>query len=190
MKWPNNRSFYQVESIVKHHLCICPPEDEALFDDDDRSLSHVESDSSARRQPARLRGACGIAPRDGARCCGPSFLSSGVRIRAQRMSRTAASARAGNASRQHDQSRGINASFLGKYLSFDSCGARRRPGRRAATASPADHATVVAATKLPTVTDRPLLFRALSVTIPPKKQRLNRQRHSLPDVGIDRSLNR
>ena len=27
--------------------------------------------------------------------------------------------------------------------------------------------TVVAATKLPTVTDRPLLFRALSVTIPP-----------------------
>ena len=53
--------------------------------------------------------------------------------------------------------------------------------------------TVVAATKLPTVTDRPLLFRALSVhPIPPgeKRQRLNRQRHSLPDVGIDRSLNR
>ena len=74
MKWAkNNRSFYQVESIVKHHLCICPPGDEALFDDDDRSLSHVESDSSARRQLARLRGACGIATRDGARRCGPSF---------------------------------------------------------------------------------------------------------------------
>ena len=52
--------------------------------------------------------------------------------------------------------------------------------------------TVVAATKLPTVTDRPLLFRALSVTIPPgrEEQRLNRQWHSLPDVGIDRSYNR
>ena len=38
MKWAeHNRSFYQVESIVKHHLCICPPEDEALFDDDDRA---------------------------------------------------------------------------------------------------------------------------------------------------------
>ncbi|MGC1960401.1 MAG: hypothetical protein WA683_22575, partial [Pseudolabrys sp.] len=40
-------------------------------------------------------------------------------------------------------------------------------GNSVAAQTPSITRTLIAATKLPTVTDRPLLFRALSITIPP-----------------------
>ena len=47
--------------------------------------------------------------------------------------------------------------------------------------------TVIATTKLPTVTDAPLYFRAVSVTLTTERevQRLCGQWHALSDVGID-----
>ena len=52
--------------------------------------------------------------------------------------------------------------------------------------------TVIAATKLPTVTEVPLYFRAVSVTLSAEReeQRLCGQRHPLSDVGIDRGCGR
>ena len=55
-------------------------------------------------------------------------------------------------------------------------------------APPAITRTVIAATKLPTVTEVPLHFKAVSITLQPddEERRLGGQRHPLPDVRIDR----
>ena len=57
---------------------------------------------------------------------------------------------------------------------------------------PAITRTVIAATKLPSVTDVPLYFRAVSVTLSAEReeQRLCGQWHPLSDVGIDRGCGR
>ena len=67
-------------------------------------------------------------------------------------------------------------------------GAMALPTPAAAQTNPAPPAitrTVVAATKLSTVTDAPLHFKAVSVTLPAgrEEQRLGGQRHPLPDTG-------
>jgi quercetin dioxygenase-like cupin family protein len=81
---------------------------------------------------------------------------------------TGASARAGNVSKTASTNReesmrhflAITSAFTLAVLVGGQAVAQQPP------AQPITR-TVVAATKLPTVTDRPLLFRALSVTIPP-----------------------
>ena len=52
--------------------------------------------------------------------------------------------------------------------------------------------TVIATTKLPSVTEVPLYFRAVSVTLSAgrEEQRLCGQWHPLSDVGIDRGCGR
>ena len=51
--------------------------------------------------------------------------------------------------------------------------------------------TVIATAKLPSVTDVPLYFRAVSVTLPPgEKSSFWGQRHPLSDLRIDRGFAR
>src|SRR2546423_6725278 len=69
-------------------------------------------------------------------------------------------------------------------------GAMALPASGAAQTTPAPPAitrTVVAATKLPTVTDVSLHFKAVSVTLQPgeKSGVSAAKRHPLPDLGID-----
>ncbi len=74
-------------------------------------------------------------------------------------------------------------------------GAMALPASGTAQTTPAPLAitrTLVAATKLPTVTDVPLHFKAVSITLQPdEEQPLGGQRHPLPDAldGEAKTLN-
>src|SRR6266568_1653634 len=74
-------------------------------------------------------------------------------------------------------------------------GAMALPASGTAQTTPAPPAitrTVVAAAKLPTVTDAPLHFKAVSITLQPDEKSgvSAAQRHPLPGVRIDRGLAR